>query len=75
MILVAVIRGQPVSKPSSETGETNPTHGPYGGPEHSDSWAMRFAAQAVDPHHRLADWIPSWEAPAIVARGRRRTDA
>jgi hypothetical protein len=68
MVLVAVIRGQPVSKPSSETGETNPTHGPYGGPEYSDSLAVRNAAQTFGRDGRTADWIAPWEAPHLLHR-------
>lgn len=74
IVIMAVAKGQPVPKASSEEPHRLPSHGPYGGPEHSGSFAVRLAAQAVDPHGRLADWIPPWEAPAIVARGRRRTD-
>ena len=71
IVVIAVVRGQPVSDPSVYRPDSHRTDGPFGGPKYSSSWSMRVAAQGLDPHGRHADWIPPWEAVDIVAHRRR----
>ena len=74
IVAIAIVRGQPVSDPSIYRPDSHRTDGPFGGSEHSDSWAMRVAAQTFDRYHRHADSIPPGEATDIVIGGGRRHD-
>lgn len=74
IILLAVIRGQPISNGSLERFHSPSASGPFSGAEYSSSWVVRAAAQGLDPMGRHADWIHPAEAADIVLRGGRRSD-